>query len=78
LTLQSIGNSRNTVGGIRFRIYRNAGAQMTVELQAIRIFHCRGATKKSRNEKRLIGKLTHRTDGRGDTRRVEGLSAQSR
>lgn len=77
VTLQSVGNSRNTMGENGSGFIEMLARQMTAELQTIRNSIPNGATKNLTTKGVSFGKLTHRPDGTWDTTLVEGLPAPS-
>lgn len=77
VTLQTVGNSRNTVGEFGSGFIEMLARQMTAELQAIRNTIAPGTTRSLLTKGVSFGRLTRRADGTWDTSRVEGLPAPS-
>ena len=77
VTLQTIGNSRNTVGENGSGFIEMLARQMTAELQSIRNSMANGTTRNLTTKGVYFGKLTHRSDGTWDVSQTEGLPAPS-
>ncbi len=77
VTLNTISNSRNTVGENGSGFIEMLARQMTAELQWIRNSIPSGSTRILTTKGVSFGRLTRRADGTWDTSKVEGLPAPS-
>jgi len=77
VTLQSIGNSRKTIGMFGAGFVEMLAREMTRELQARAATCARGKSCTLVAKDVGFGRLTHRSDGSWDVSQVAGLPAQS-
>lgn len=76
-TLQTIGNSRKTIGMFGSGFIEMLARQMTADLQAIRDGILPGQSAQLISKHVSFGVLARRSDGSWDTTRVQGLPAPS-
>jgi len=77
VTLQSIANSRATLGMVGSGFIEMLARQITAELQAIRDTISQGGSKPLQSKGISFGILARKRDGSWDTSRVEGIPAAS-
>ncbi|MBN9692126.1 MAG: thiol oxidoreductase [Verrucomicrobia bacterium] len=77
VTLQTIANSRATLGMFGSGYIEMLARQMTTELQAIRDATVPGSTNALTTKGVSFGSLIHRPDGTWDTSQIQGLPAPS-